>query len=60
MILKNNRKGWIVVLAGTGINLAFGVLYAWSIFSAALQETHIVGLQNKLQCRILWQLLCSL
>ncbi|MEA3423086.1 MAG: OFA family MFS transporter [Bacillota bacterium] len=36
--MKNNRKGWIVVLAGTGINLAFGVLYAWSIFGAALQE----------------------
>ena len=34
-----NKKGWIVVLAGTGINLAFGVLYAWSIFSAELQQT---------------------
>lgn len=32
------KKGWIVVLAGTGINLAFGVLYAWSIFSSALVE----------------------
>lgn len=37
MILKNNRKGWTVVFAGIGINLAFGVLYAWSIFGAALQ-----------------------
>lgn len=34
--MKNNFKGWIVVLAGTGINLAFGVLYAWSIFASAL------------------------
>lgn len=38
-ILKNNRKGWIVVLAGTGINLAFGILYAWSIFGSQLQKT---------------------
>lgn len=36
--MNGNRKGWVVVLAGTGINLAFGVLYAWSIFGAALQE----------------------
>lgn len=28
-----------MVLAGAGINLAFGVLYAWSIFGAKLQET---------------------
>jgi OFA family oxalate/formate antiporter-like MFS transporter len=37
--LNNIKKGWIVVLAGTGINLAFGVLYAWSIFGGELQET---------------------
>lgn len=39
MSLSTSKKGWIVVLAGTGINLAFGVLYAWSIFGGALQET---------------------
>lgn len=27
------RRGWIVTLAGTGINLALGVLYAWSVIS---------------------------
>jgi OFA family oxalate/formate antiporter-like MFS transporter len=37
--MNNSKKGWIVVLAGIGINLAFGVLYAWSIFSADLVET---------------------
>jgi len=35
-----SKRGWIVVLAGTGINLAFGVLYAWSIFAAELREVH--------------------
>lgn len=29
-------KGWIVTLAGTGINLALGVLYAWSVIKKAL------------------------
>jgi len=37
--MMNNKKGWIVVLAGTGINLAFGVLYAWSIFAGQLQDS---------------------
>lgn len=37
--MNSNKKGWIVVLAGAGINLAFGVLYAWSIFGSKLQET---------------------
>src|SRR5512145_1817802 len=27
-----NRKGWIVTLAGMGLNLALGILYAWSVF----------------------------
>ena len=36
--MKNKNKGLQVVLAGTGINLAFGVLYAWSIFGGALSE----------------------
>ncbi len=29
----NPKKGWIVTLAGTGINLALGVLYTWSVIS---------------------------
>lgn len=36
--MNNKNKGWIVVFAGIGINLAFGILYAWSIFGAALSE----------------------
>ncbi len=30
------RKGWTVALAGTGINLALGILYAWSILKGAI------------------------
>lgn len=37
--MSNNKRGWIVVFAGMGINLAFGVLYAWSIFSKTLIDT---------------------
>lgn len=35
-----NRAGWTVVLAGTGINLTFGVLYSWSVFAANIIETY--------------------
>src|SRR5574341_316433 len=31
-----NRKGWIVTLAGMGLNLALGILYAWSVFKKQL------------------------
>jgi len=30
---STQNRGWIVTFAGTGINLALGVLYAWSIIS---------------------------
>ena len=30
------RKGWRVTLAGTGINLALGVLYTWSVIKEAI------------------------
>jgi len=33
-----NRKGWVVTLAGMGLNLALGILYAWSVFSKQLVE----------------------
>ncbi len=36
---SNKQQGWSVVLAGTGINLALGVLYAWSIFKGAITES---------------------
>jgi MFS family permease len=33
-----NRKGWVVALAALGLNLALGILYAWSVFSEQLTE----------------------
>lgn len=35
---NTNSKGWTVLFAGTGVNLALGVLYTWSVFSQALTE----------------------
>jgi MFS family permease len=35
--IKN--KGWQVTMAGLGINLALGVLYAWSIFKGAIKAS---------------------
>jgi MFS transporter, OFA family, oxalate/formate antiporter len=35
--IKN--RGWTVTFAGTGINLALGILYAWSIFSKAITKS---------------------
>ena len=32
------NRGWTVTFAGIGINLALGVLYAWSIFKAAIEK----------------------
>lgn len=32
------RKGWVVTAAGLGLNLALGILYAWSMFSKQLTE----------------------
>ena len=33
-----SNRGWIVTFAGTGINLALGVLYAWSLFKGAIEK----------------------
>ncbi|GAB4281134.1 MAG: OFA family MFS transporter [Deferrisomatales bacterium] len=33
------HRGWSVVLAGTGINLALGILYTWSIFKGAIRAS---------------------
>ncbi len=35
--IKN--RGWQVTMAGMGINLALGVLYAWSIFKGAIKAS---------------------
>jgi MFS family permease len=39
MSTQSTNKGWQVVFAGTGINLALGVLYAWSIFKGAIKAS---------------------
>jgi len=39
MSKTSSNKGWQVVMAGTGINLALGVLYAWSIFKGAIKAS---------------------
>lgn len=31
-------RGWVVTFAGTGINLALGVLYTWSLFKGAIEQ----------------------
>ena len=38
--MANGFKGraWTVVLAGTGINLALGILYTWSVFKGAIAQ----------------------
>jgi len=33
------NRGWQVTMAGLGINLALGVLYAWSIFKGAIKSS---------------------
>jgi OFA family oxalate/formate antiporter-like MFS transporter len=32
------NQGWIVTFSGMGLNLALGILYAWSVFSKQLTE----------------------
>lgn len=33
------NRGWVVTFAGTGINLALGILYTWSIFKDAIKAS---------------------
>jgi OFA family oxalate/formate antiporter-like MFS transporter len=37
------HKGWIVTFSGLSLNLALGILYAWSMFSKQLTETVAQG-----------------
>lgn len=39
MSQTSSNKGWQVTMAGLGINLALGVLYAWSIFKGAIKTS---------------------
>ena len=36
---KSMRTGWVVALAGTGINFALGVLYAWSVIKNGIPDS---------------------
>ena len=36
--MPDMNPGWRVAAAGTGINLALGILYAWSIFKTAIEK----------------------
>ncbi|UCF84027.1 MAG: OFA family MFS transporter [Desulfobacteraceae bacterium] len=40
------NKGWMVTFSGTGINLALGILYTWSIFKAAIKQSIETGGQG--------------
>ncbi len=43
MSQKIKNKGWLVTFSGTGINLALGILYTWSIFKGAIKESIEAG-----------------
>ncbi len=43
MTARGNYQGIIVTSAGTGINLALGVLYTWSIFKGAIKQSIQTG-----------------
>jgi OFA family oxalate/formate antiporter-like MFS transporter len=43
MAKKVKNKGWIVTFSGTGINLALGILYTWSIFKGAIRQSIEAG-----------------
>lgn len=35
---QSSNKGWVVTLAGTGVNLLLGVLYSWSVIAKSLTK----------------------
>jgi MFS transporter, OFA family, oxalate/formate antiporter len=35
----SKNKGWLVTFSGTGINLALGILYTWSVFKGAIMTS---------------------
>jgi OFA family oxalate/formate antiporter-like MFS transporter len=37
------NRGWLVTFSGTGINLALGILYTWSVFKAAIEASIKAG-----------------
>ncbi len=43
MTQEVKNKGWTVVFAGLGINLALGILYTWSIFKGEITKSISAG-----------------
>lgn len=43
MTKSNKNRGWVVTFSGTGINLALGILYTWSIFKGAIKKSIETG-----------------
>ncbi len=43
MAQKVKNKGWSVTFSGTGINLALGIIYTWSIFKGAIKKSIEAG-----------------
>lgn len=39
MAPPSQNRGWAVTFSGTGINLALGILYTWSIFKGAIKTS---------------------
>ncbi|MFH1489902.1 MAG: OFA family MFS transporter [Pseudomonadota bacterium] len=37
------KSGWLVAFSGTGINLALGILYTWSIFKDSIKQSIETG-----------------
>ena len=37
------NRDWVVTFAGTGINLALGILYTWSIFKGDIRQSIETG-----------------
>lgn len=46
---KTKDHGLLVISAGTGINLALGVLYTWSIFKGAIRDSISAGGEGAFQ-----------
>lgn len=43
MARSSASRGWLVVFAGLGINLALGVLYSWSVIAKTLSKPVVEG-----------------
>lgn len=42
-LISTKNKGWIVTFAGLAINLALGILYAWSVFKESILKSIKTG-----------------